>query len=57
VLSPGYVSEFSEADARAALSGTDVILSVALDQGPAEATVWTCDLTRAYVDINASYRT
>ncbi len=57
VLAPGYVSDFSEDEARDALSGDEVLLSISLDQGPARATVWTCDLTRGYVDINASYRT
>jgi len=27
-----------------------------LNQGPAEARFWTCDLTKEYIHINASYR-
>ena len=56
VLSPGYVSEFSEEEASARLAEDEVVLGVDLGAGAAEATTWTCDLTRGYIDINASYR-
>jgi glutamate N-acetyltransferase/amino-acid N-acetyltransferase len=29
---------------------------VTVGDGPGEATVWTCDLTHGYIDINADYR-
>jgi len=33
-----------------------VVLSVNLNGGASSATVWTCDLTKDYIHINASYR-
>ncbi|HEX5050717.1 MAG TPA: bifunctional glutamate N-acetyltransferase/amino-acid acetyltransferase ArgJ [Planctomycetota bacterium] len=36
---------------------TQVVLGVDLAVGTASADVWTCDLTRDYVQINADYRT
>ncbi len=56
VLSPGYVSQFSEEEASKRLAEDEVVLGVDLGAGAAEATTWTCDLTRGYIDINASYR-
>jgi glutamate N-acetyltransferase/amino-acid N-acetyltransferase len=35
----------------------EVMLGIHLGVGTAEADVWTCDLTKAYVQINADYRT
>lgn len=44
--------------AAAYLTGTDLELEVDLGAGGAhQATVWTCDLSKAYVQINAEYRT
>ena len=57
VLSPGYVSEFSEEEASARLGEDEVVLTVDLGAGEAEATTWTCDLTKRYIEINADYRT
>ena len=57
VLSPGFVSDYSEKEASARLAEDEVVLEVDLGAGAAEATTWTCDLTGDYVDINASYRT
>jgi glutamate N-acetyltransferase/amino-acid N-acetyltransferase len=34
----------------------EITVRVALGRGAAEATVWTCDLSHAYVSINADYR-
>lgn len=48
-------------DALAALSsymcGTDVRIHVSLHTGPADATVWGCDLSDDYVRFNADYTT
>lgn len=57
VLSPGYLSDYSEEEASARLAEEEVVLQVDLGAGTDEATTWTCDLTDDYVDINASYRT
>ncbi len=35
----------------------EVVLEVKLGEGPASATAWGCDLSYAYVQINAQYRT
>ncbi|SFR35546.1 bifunctional glutamate N-acetyltransferase/amino-acid acetyltransferase ArgJ [Litoreibacter janthinus] len=51
-VSPSYV----EADAAAHMKGDDLLIRVDLGVGSAESTVWTCDLTHGYIDINADYR-
>ena len=38
------------------LAGDDIDLQVDLGVGDGQATVWTCDLTHGYIDINADYR-
>ena len=44
--------------AAAYLQGTDLAIEVNLGTGgPYTATVWTCDLSKMYVQINAEYRT
>ena len=53
----GWVSpDYDEARAAAHMGGTEITLSVDLGIGSGEATVWTCDLTARYVEINADYR-
>jgi glutamate N-acetyltransferase / amino-acid N-acetyltransferase len=34
----------------------ELAIAVDLGVGRARATVWTCDLTHRYIDINADYR-
>jgi glutamate N-acetyltransferase / amino-acid N-acetyltransferase len=34
----------------------EITIRVDLHRGPAQATVWTCDLSHDYVSINADYR-
>ncbi len=50
---PGY----SEETAIEHLLGDDIELRVDVGVGDGEATIWTCDLTHGYIDINAGYRT
>jgi glutamate N-acetyltransferase/amino-acid N-acetyltransferase len=38
------------------MKGRDIHIAVDLGIGRGKATVWTCDLTHGYVDINGSYR-
>ena len=52
----GVDAGFDEAAAHAELDRKEVLLHVDLHAGRATARVWTCDFTRAYIDINASYR-
>jgi len=49
--------QIDEARAAAILKGNEVTWRLDLGLGAGQATVWTCDLTHAYVDINAHYRT
>jgi glutamate N-acetyltransferase/amino-acid N-acetyltransferase len=49
---PGY----DEAPVAAHMSGREIGIAVDLGLGPGAATVWTCDLTHGYIDINANYR-
>jgi glutamate N-acetyltransferase/amino-acid N-acetyltransferase len=49
---PGY----SEERATEHLKGDEVTLRAHVGVGDGAATVWTCDLTHGYIDINASYR-
>ncbi len=53
----GAPFEIDEARAARMLAEDEIAFQLDLGQGDAEATVWTCDLTHAYVDINAHYRT
>ena len=41
--------------AERALKGDSIRIDLDIHQGNRSATVWTCDLTHGYVDINASY--
>lgn len=57
VAENGWVSpQYSETDAAAHMKGDEINITVDLGLGEAVATVWTCDLTHAYIDINADYR-
>jgi glutamate N-acetyltransferase/amino-acid N-acetyltransferase len=57
VAENGWVSPaYSEADAAAHMKGQNLRISVDLGLGSGAATVWTCDLTHGYIDINADYR-
>lgn len=53
----GLDAGFDEAAASKEFDRKDVLIRVDLHQGKASARVWTCDFTRDYIDINASYRT
>ncbi len=48
--------EYSEERATDHLRSPEVRLSVDVGVGGGRATVWTCDLTHGYIDINAGYR-
>lgn len=47
---------YSEERATQHLNGEDVTLQIDVGVGNGSATVWTCDLTHGYIDINAGYR-
>ena len=44
-------------DVRVDLAGRDVTITVDLSAGPHAATIWTTDLTAAYVHENSAYST
>ncbi len=50
---PGY----DEAPVQAHIEGREVDIDIDIGIGRGKATVWTCDLTHGYIDINADYRT
>jgi len=56
VLGKNYSIVLDEAKAKQELMKATVVLSVNLNGGASAATVWTCDLTKDYIHINASYR-
>ena len=47
---------FDEPAAARHMQGQEVAFTVEIGAGPGSATVWTCDLTHGYIDINADYR-
>jgi glutamate N-acetyltransferase/amino-acid N-acetyltransferase len=51
------VPNFDEGPVAKHLAGREVHIEVDVGVGKGRARVWTCDLTHAYIDINASYRT
>jgi glutamate N-acetyltransferase/amino-acid N-acetyltransferase len=53
----GLDAGFDEAAAKQELNAKELTLRLDLHQGNASTRMWTCDLTHAYIDINASYRT
>ena len=57
VADMGWVHpDYVEADAAAHMKGEDIRIHVDIGLGDASFTAWTCDLTHAYIDINADYR-
>lgn len=49
-------ASYDEQKVSAYMTGDEITVSVDLNIGPGNASVWTCDLTHAYIDINGSYR-
>ena len=47
---------YDEAATTAHMKGQELQIGVDLGLGKGAATVWTCDLTHGYIDINADYR-
>jgi glutamate N-acetyltransferase/amino-acid N-acetyltransferase len=50
------LDSYSEDRATVHLKGDDVVVKVDVGVGDGESTIWTCDLTHGYIDINAGYR-
>ncbi len=49
--------DYDEAAATAVFAKSEFTIRVSVGAGSGRATVWTCDLTHGYVDINGAYRT
>ena len=56
VLKPNYEIVLDEEKAKTTLSQDNITVQINLNQGSSEARLWTCDLTKEYIHINASYR-
>jgi glutamate N-acetyltransferase / amino-acid N-acetyltransferase len=52
----GPLADYDEAPVAAHMAGRYITMGIDIGIGPGRATVWTCDLTHGYVDINGSYR-
>ena len=48
--------DYAEADGAAYMRRPELLIAVDLGLGTGKRTVWTCDLTARYVEINADYR-
>jgi glutamate N-acetyltransferase/amino-acid N-acetyltransferase len=54
--SGGIVPGYDERPVVAHMKGREIDIDVDIGLGTGRATVWTCDLTHGYIDINGSYR-
>ena len=52
----GVVDGYDETPVVTHMKGREVEITVDIGLGKGKATVWTCDLTKAYVEINGDYR-
>ncbi len=48
--------DYSEEATSAYMKNDELVIGVDMGLGKAKKTVWTCDLTHGYIDINADYR-
>lgn len=52
----GLVAGYDETPVTAHMRGREILIEVDIGLGRGKSTVWTCDLTHRYIDINGSYR-
>jgi len=52
----GVIPGYDETPVVAHMKGREVEIAIDIGLGRGKATVWTCDLTHGYIDINGSYR-
>lgn len=57
IVAQGVPTNYREEDAAAIFAQQEITVQLDLGIGKAESTVWTCDLSHAYVSINGDYRT
>jgi glutamate N-acetyltransferase/amino-acid N-acetyltransferase len=53
----GVAIPFDEHQAKEVLSKHEISIEVNFGSGRFDTTIWTCDFSREYIDINANYRT
>lgn len=53
----GQPAGYAEEAATTIFAGKEILVRIDLGLGDGQATVWTCDLSHEYVDINGHYRT
>ena len=56
VTDGGRKASYQEADGARVMKQSEITVRIDLRRGPAQAMVWTCDLSYDYVKINADYR-
>ena len=56
-LAGAVVAGYDEAPVAEHMRGQDIEIAIDVGIGAGAATVWTCDLTHGYIEINADYRT
>jgi glutamate N-acetyltransferase/amino-acid N-acetyltransferase len=52
----GRHPDYREEHGQRVMKQSEITVRVDMHRGPAQATVWTCDLSHDYVSINADYR-
>jgi glutamate N-acetyltransferase/amino-acid N-acetyltransferase len=57
VYEKGLGTEYDADKLKKTMHEHDIVLTVELNDGTTDATVWTCDLTYEYVKINGEYHT
>jgi len=57
LVAGGQPLGYSEATASAIFAAPEITVTIAMGLGNGQATVWTCDLSHEYVNINGHYRT
>ncbi len=56
ILEKNYGIVIDEVKVKEAFANENITITINLNQGSESATFWTCDLSKEYVHINASYR-
>jgi len=52
----GLVPGYDETPVARHMAGREILIEIGIGLGSGAATIWTCDLTHRYIDINGSYR-
>ena len=56
VVQHGLATAYSQEEAQAAMTGSEVTIIIDLHIGDGQATAWSCDLTQGYIEENMLYR-